>query len=129
MHINKMRGHELANANVNRPLLKDLNRSLLTVTHTCAVSALHFARYACVSKEAYISGKRDLFTWQERPRSISIPELCVSVKRDLLMWQKRPTNTLVYLRVVGTPFRGFCQRNYGVAERAAKCFYHLRVET
>jgi len=60
-----------------------------------------------VSKEAYLYGESDLFTWQKRPSEISIPEVCVCVsvkrglpygKRDLLYAQKRPTNVLAYLR-------------------------------
>ena len=60
-----------------------------------------------MSKEAYLYGESDLFTWQKRPSEISIPEVCVCVsvkrglpygKRDLLYAQKRPTNVLAYLR-------------------------------
>ena len=33
-------------------------------------------RYAEVSKETYSYGKRDLFIWQKRPITISIPQVC-----------------------------------------------------
>jgi len=34
-------------------------------------------RYVYVSKETYSCGERGLFTWQSRPRSISILQICL----------------------------------------------------
>jgi len=41
------------------------------------------------AKEAYLYGKRDLFTWQKRPIYMA-KEAYLYVKRDLFMRRKRP---------------------------------------
>jgi len=63
---------------------------------------LAYLRYAEVSKETYSYGKRDLFIWQKRPITMSIPQQCnrssrastrdlVRHSKETCWFQKRPS--------------------------------------